>query len=96
MMYGNVVSMNSRKMETTTKILADHRRLEMLELLSKKPELSVAEVAKTLKLNFGNTSDHINKLTAAGLVMKRHDSQFVRHKLTTRGQLILKYLKTLT
>ena len=86
---------NWRKTETITKGIASHRRLAIIDLLKEKPELSVEEISKTLKLNFNNTSGHINKLMVAGLIMKRHDGNFVRHKLTNRGQSILKFLLAL-
>ena len=86
---------NWRKMEIITKGIASHRRLEILDILSKKPELSVEEISENIKTNFANTSGHINRLAIAGLVMKRHDGNFVRHKLTDRGVAFLKFLKTL-
>lgn len=82
-------------METITKGVASHRRLEILDVLHKKPELSVAEISEEIKTNFNNASGHINRMAIAGLVMKRHDSNFVRHKLTDRGVAILKFLRAL-
>jgi len=82
-------------METIVKGIAHHRRLWILDLLHKKPELSVEEISKAIKTNFNNTSSHIQRLTIAGLLMKRHDGNFVRHKLTFRGITILKFLRLL-
>jgi DNA-binding transcriptional ArsR family regulator len=62
-----------------------------LDLLNRKQELSVEEISKAIKTNFNNSSGHINKLVVAGLVMKRHDGNFVRHKLTKRGETTLKF-----
>ncbi|MDO8512510.1 MAG: winged helix-turn-helix domain-containing protein [bacterium] len=86
---------NWRKIETITKGIASHRRLGIVDLLKEKPELSVEEIARTLKISFNNASDHIGKLVVAGLTMKRHDGNFVRHKLTKRGESILKFLSML-
>lgn len=74
---------------------ANHRRLQILDLLRKKPELSVDEIADALKINFKTASEHIRRLAIAGLVMKRNEGNFVRHKLTLRGQTILKFLRIL-
>ena len=82
-------------METITKGIASHRRLEILDLLHRNPELSVDEISTAITTNFNNTSGHINRLMIAGLVMKRHEGNFVRHKLTGRGQTILKFLRIL-
>ncbi|MEK9167752.1 MAG: metalloregulator ArsR/SmtB family transcription factor [Patescibacteria group bacterium] len=87
--------MEWRKMERIMKGAANHRRLQILDLLRKKPELSVDEIADALKINFKTASEHIRRLAIAGLVMKRNEGNFVRHKLTLRGQTILKFLRIL-
>ena len=66
-----------------------------MELLKKTPELSVIEIARTLKINFKTAAAHVQRLAIAGLVLKRNDSQAVCHKLTARGIYILKFLRTL-
>lgn len=73
---------------------ANHRRLEILDLLSRDPELSVIDISERLKVNFKTISEHIRRMAIAGLVMKRYEGAAVRHKLTPRGFLILKFLKT--
>lgn len=87
--------MNWRKTERIVKGAANHRRLQILDLLHKKPELSVDEIATVLKINFKTASDHIRRLAIAGLVLKRYEGNFVRHKLTSRGESILKFLRIL-
>ena len=87
--------MEWRRTERIVKGVANHRRLQILDLLQKKPELSVNEIADTFKINFKTASEHIRRLALAGLLMKRNEGNFVRHKLTTRGQTILKFLRIL-
>ena len=82
-------------LERIVKGFANHRRIEILELLAKRPELSVAEIADKVKSNFKTTSEYIRKMAIAGLLMKRSDSKNIRHKLTKRGELILKFLRML-
>ena len=82
-------------LERIVKGVANHRRIEILEILVKKSEMSVAEVADKLKLNFKTASEHIRRLTISGLLMKRSDGHNIRHKLTKRGELILKFLRIL-
>jgi len=84
-----------RELERMVKGFANHRRIEIMELLAREPELSVIEVASSLKVNFKTISDHIRRLAIAGLVIKRSDDNSVRHKLTARGVSILKFLRTL-
>lgn len=82
-------------MERIVKGAANHRRLQTLDLLQKQPELSVDEIATNLKINFKTASEHVRRLAIAGLVMKRYEGNFVRHKLTSRGLSILKFLRIL-
>ncbi len=81
------------QLERIVKGFANHRRLQILELLYKNPELSVQEISDKLKSAFKNISAHINKMATAGLVMKRHDANMVRHKLTKRGKSILQFVR---
>ncbi len=82
-------------LERIIKGFDNHRRIEILALLDKKPELSVAEIAKKTGSNFKTISEHIRKMAISGLLMKRSDGHSVRHKLTERGELILKFLRIL-
>ena len=66
-----------------------------MELLRRKPELSVIEVAEELNINMKTASEHIRRLAIAGMLLKRSSGNAVRHKLTVRGFSILKFLRTL-
>ncbi|HEY4487636.1 MAG TPA: winged helix-turn-helix domain-containing protein [Candidatus Paceibacterota bacterium] len=82
-----------RKIERIVKGFANHRRVEMLDLLKREPELSVEDISERLNIGYENASDHMRKLAIAGLVMKRNDGPAVRHKLTPRGESILVFCK---
>ena len=84
-----------RQMERIVKGFANHRRIQILQLLEKSPELSVQEISKELKINFKTASEHIRRLAIAGLVLKRSQAINVRHKLTPIGVSILKFLRIL-
>jgi len=84
-----------RALERIIKGFANHRRLEMLDLLRREPELSVEEMAEKLKIGYENASDHIRKLAIAGLVMKRNEGNSVRHRITPRAESILVFCKRL-
>ncbi|MCR4328382.1 MAG: winged helix-turn-helix domain-containing protein [Patescibacteria group bacterium] len=86
----------SRRLERIIKGFANHRRLEIFELLKKKPELSVEEIADELRMNYQNASDHIRKLAIAGLVIKRYEGTTVRHKLTLRAEAVFSFCRSLT
>jgi len=82
-------------MERIVKGFANHRRLEMLDLLKRSPELSVADIAERLHMGYENASDHLRKMAIAGLVLKRNEGLLVRHKLTERAQTVLVFCKKL-
>jgi len=87
--------MNYRYLEKIVKGFANHNRLKILELLKNEPNLSVYEIAEKLKIGYVNTSDHIRKMTIAGLLKKTNDGNNVLHKLTSRGETILMFCKRL-
>lgn len=84
-----------RRMERIIKGFANHRRLQILWLLKKEPELSVEDISERLATGYENTSDHVRKLAIAGLVLKRNDGRAVRHKLTSRAEDVLMFCKKL-
>ena len=43
-------NLNYRRIERTVKGFSNHRRIQIMDLLFKKPELSVAEISDLLKI----------------------------------------------
>lgn len=87
--------LKKRQLEQIVRGFSNHRRIEMLDLLDKSPELSLAEIAQTLKINLKTASAHLRRLTVASLIMKRSQGRNIRHKLSDRGVSILTFLRTL-
>jgi predicted transcriptional regulator len=86
---------DARKLERVIKGFASHRRLQILDLLSRQSELSVLDISERLKMGYENASDHVRKMAVAGLLLKRNEGPAVRHKLTPRAESILVFCKTL-
>jgi len=86
---------NFRQLERIVRGFANHRRIEILELIQKEPELSVIQISNRLKINFKTASEHIRRLTIAGLILKRNQGASVCHKISERGETVLKFLRTL-
>lgn len=84
-----------RQLERIVKGFANHRRIEILTLLEKKPELALFEIADELNINFKTASEHVRRLAIADLVMKRNEGNHVRHALSLQGKSILKFLRIL-
>ena len=87
------MSLQYKKIEKIVKGFANHRRLQILELLEKTPSLSVDGVSQNLSVGFFTISDHIRKLAAAGLAEKNYKGRFLLHTLTKRGRHILSFCK---
>lgn len=83
------------QLERIMRGISNHRRIQVLELLKNKPELSILDISNQLDVNFKTISEHVKRLAATGLVLKRSDGNSVRHKVTNRGLAILKFLRTL-
>lgn len=86
---------NYYRLEGMVKGFANHRRIEILCLLEKNPELSVEDVAGTLDVNFKTVSAHMKRLAIAGLIQKRSDGKNIRHKVPGRGDKALAFLRRL-
>lgn len=84
-----------KDLEKVVKGFANHRRIEILHLLEKSPNLSIFEISDTLDVNFKTVSEHVRRLAIAGLVWKHNEGSSVRHRLSNQGLLILKFLRTL-
>ena len=86
---------NTHALERVVKGFANHRRIKILALLQKKPELSLEEIAEELDIHFKTASGHVQRLAISGLVLKRSAGREVRHKITPRAKNILTFLRML-
>ena len=84
-----------RELERLVRGFANHRRIQILEILKKNPEMSVDEITTFLDINYKTVADHVRRLAIAGLVLKRSQDVSVRHRITNRAESILKFLRTL-
>ena len=84
-----------RELERIVRGFANHRRIQILEMLQKQPEMSVDEIAAFLVISYKTVSAHVHRLAVGGLVLKRNQDVSVRHRLTERAEAILKFLRIL-
>jgi predicted transcriptional regulator len=83
-----------RQLERIVRGFSNHRRIQLLYLLQRQPEMSVNEIAREVRSDFRTISEHLRRLAIAGLVVKRNQAQSVRHAVTERGRAVLTFLKT--
>ena len=86
---------NYRDLEKIVKGFANHRRIQILELIYRLPGSSVADVSTELGINFKTASEHIRRIAHAGLLTKQYEGRTVRHQVTSLGTNILKFLRML-
>ena len=84
-----------RGLERVIKGFANYRRLQMLFLISEKPNLSIDEIAARMKLGYMNTSDHLRRMLLAGLLIKKNEGVTAHYQLSQRGIDILVFCKKL-
>jgi len=89
------MNLQYKKIEKIVKGFANHRRIQILELLEKNPDLSVDQISQSLNVNFMTISDHIRKLSDTGLVQKTYKGRIVMNTLTKEGKNILSFCKML-
>lgn len=81
-----------RELERIVKGCANHRRIQILILLAQEPELTLSQIAAELDIDFRIASEHIRRMSAGGLVLKRYRGRAVHHALTPRAKDIHTFL----
>ena len=83
----------AKQLERHFKGLANHRRVDILVLVSKNPGITVDGISERLNCNFKTISEHIRKLVQAGLINKKYKGTAVAHSLSPYGQKFIRFVK---
>ena len=75
--------MSEVELERQLKVLANRRRLAILNLLRKRKEVNVSDVADAIRLSLTSTSRHLNMLERMGFVEKEQRSLNVYYRITS-------------
>ena len=84
----------AKQLERYFKGVANHRRIEILRLISKAEGITVDGICQTLNANFKTISEHIRRLVQAGLVNKKYRGRQVEHYLSPYGKKFLKFMNS--
>ncbi len=84
----------SKQLERYFKGAANHRRLDILFLVSETEGVTLEEIAEKLGCHIATTSEHTRRLVAAGLLNKQYKGREVEHSLSPYGKMFLKFAKT--
>ena len=84
----------AKQLERHFKGVANHRRIEILRLISKNSGVSLEDIANTLDCNIKTISEHTRKLVQAGVVDKKYQGRAVAHSLSPYGEIFYKFITT--
>jgi DNA-binding transcriptional ArsR family regulator len=85
----------TKRIERIVKGFANHRRIEILQLLSSYPDLCVGQISERLQIELKTASEHLRRLALAGLVQKRYQGREVRLRVAGKTSEILAFLDRL-
>lgn len=85
----------TKRLERIVKGFANHRRIEILQLLRDQPDLCIGEISEKLQIEIKTASEHVRRLALSGLVTKRHKAREVRLRLADGTRNILAFLDRL-
>jgi predicted ArsR family transcriptional regulator len=86
---------NFKRLERIVRGFSNHRRIEILELLDSRPQLSLTDIAARLGINFKTAFEHVRRLASAELITKRAKGPAVLHAVSPLGKRVLMFLRTL-
>lgn len=84
----------AKQMERHFKGIANHWRINILMLVSKKPNITLDGIVAELKGNFKTISEHSKKLVQAGLLNKKYEGRNVTHSLSPYGEKVISFIKS--
>ena len=83
-----------RKLERHFKGVANHRRIQILQIISKSPHITLDGIVDAVKGNMKTIAEHTRRLALAGLVEKRSAGRQVQHSLTPYGKQFIEFIRT--
>jgi len=85
---------SAKQIERYFKGVANYRRIEILLLIERSSGICLEKIADVLKYEIKNTFQHVQKLSNAGLVNKKHNGKMVDHTLSPYGKRFVNFIKT--
>ena len=82
----------TKSLERVFKGVANHRRIEIVLLLKKNPDMTLLTIANKLECNLKTIAEHTRRLVIAGLVNKTRMDNMVLHTLSPYGEKVVKIL----
>ncbi len=84
----------AKQLERHFKGMANHRRIDILNLVAENGGINLEDIAKNLDCNLKTISEHTRKLVQAGLVNKKYRGRMVAHSLSPYGETFYTFITT--
>ncbi len=91
--------MKTNKLKTTKQLerhfkgVANHRRIAILLLVSKNPNIALEDISENLDCNFKTISEHTRRLVHAGLINKEYRGRKVEHRISPYGKIFCDFIR---
>lgn len=82
----------AKQLERHFKGVANHRRIAILTLVLKNPNINLEAISKNLDCNMKTISEHTRRLVQAGLLNKEYRGRKVEHKVSPYGKLFCDFI----
>lgn len=82
-----------KQLERHLKGVANHRRIEILEVVKRNDGVTLERISEILECNFKTISEHTKKLVQAGLINKKYQGRAVMHTLSPYGEKMLRFIR---
>ncbi len=84
---------SARKLERHFKGVSNHRRIQILLLIARRPGIILEDILTELEGNQKTFSEHTRRLVIAGLVEKSYAGRMVQHDLTPYGKIFVNFIR---
>jgi predicted transcriptional regulator len=88
------VAKNSKQMERHFKGIANHWRIDIIQIVRNNPGITVDGIADMSNGNFKTISEHTRRLVQAGLINKEYSGRSVVHSLSPYGKTFAKFIES--
>ena len=82
----------AKQLERHFKGVANHRRIAILLLVSKNPDITLEAISEDLDCNIKTISEHTRRLVQAGLLNKEYRGRKVEHRVSPYGKLFCDFI----
>ena len=83
-----------KQLERHMKGAANHRRIQILQLVAKHEGITVDDIAQKLDCNFKTISEHTRRLAQTGLLNKTYRGHTVEHRLSPYGKSFCRFFES--